>query len=230
MANGKMTLRFFYKEWLKTRFFVLAVLVLGLAAVAYIFLDVDSSVRQNGPFNYLMSVLYGIPQGNYYIRIIRFLPLIAAVAIGFAQYVPEVLDKRIKLTFHLPMRNSRAIFLMLLYGFCAILMIYLFIFGAFFILNNHYFPWEETRAVLVSVTPWMLGGFAAYFMIALIAMEPRLIYQFLYALVAYFLVVQFYVGHEHGDTVRIIGKLAVLALMPAVGIFFSMQRFIKGER
>ena len=195
-----MILHLFYKEWLKTRWAAFFVSLVGLAIVVYIFLDVDNNVRMKGSFNYLMSVFYGMPQANYYNALIKYVPLLIGVCIGLSQYVPEVLDKRIKLTLHLPLRNTMALYTMLCYGFLLLILSYGVVFGTFFYLNNSYFPFEESWAVLTSMMPWLLGGIAAYFMIAMIAMEPNLFYQFIYALVAYYLVKQFYIGVEHADT------------------------------
>ena len=196
-----MILHLFYKEWLKTRWAAFFVSLVGLAIVVYIFLDVDNNVRMKGSFNYLMSVFYGMPQANYYNALIKYVPLLIGVCIGLSQYVPEVLDKRIKLTLHLPLRNTMALYTMLCYGFLLLILSYGVVFGTFFYLNNSYFPFEESWAVLTSMMPWLLGGIAAYFMIAMIAMEPNLFYQFIYALVAYYLVKQFYIGVEHADTI-----------------------------
>lgn len=55
-------------------------------------------------------------------------------------------------------------------------------------------------------------------MIAMIAMEPNLFYQFIYALVAYYLVKQFYIGVEHADTRHIIPALAIMAFGAVYGI------------
>lgn len=225
-----MILHLFYKEWLKTRWFVLISLLLGLSVVAYIFITVDNKVRMDGGFNYLMKVFYGVPQANYYSSLIKFIPLIIALCIGVAQYVPEVLERRIKLTLHLPIANTKAIYSMLIFGFALLLVINLFIFCVFFYLNNTYFPFEESWAILISITPWILGGIAAYFMIAMISMEPNLLYQVAYGLVGLFLVSQFYVGIEHADTRLIISKLIALSILPCAGLLYTSNRFFKGEK
>lgn len=204
--------------------------VLGLAVVIYIFTDVMSNIRLKGSFNYLMAVFYGVPQENYYRSIIMYIPLMIGMGVGLSQYVPEVLSKRIKLTLHLPMKGSAIIYNMILFGFGLVLLIYAAIFGTFFIMNNHCFPFEESWSVLISLTPWMLGGIAAYFMIAMISMEPNMLYQIFYVLVGYFLVVQFYIGTGHGDTRYIIPQLALMAIIPCVGLLYTSNRFIKGER
>lgn len=225
-----MILHLYYKEWLKIRWSILASVVLGVAIVIYIFLNVDNGVRMNGGFNYLMKVLYGIPQENYYRTWIMYVPLLVALCVGLPQYIPEVLDKRIKLTLHLPINNTKALYHMVLFGFFSLIITYLVVFGLFFVLNNRYFPFEESMAVLLSMTPWLLGGIATYFMIAMIALEPNLLYQILYSIVTYYLVKQFFVGYEHADTRNLIPILAVLAFTPCMGLLFTSDRFIKGLR
>lgn len=58
----------------------------------------------------------------------------------------------------------------------------------------------------------------------------NLFYQFIYALVAYYLVKQFYIGVEHADTRHIIPALAIMAFVPCTALLYTSYRFMKGER
>ena len=89
-----------------------------------------------------------MPQANYYNALIKYVPLLIGVCIGLSQYVPEVLDKRIKLTLHLPLRNTMALYTMLCYGFLLLILSYGVVFGTFFYLNNSYFPFEVGQYLL----------------------------------------------------------------------------------
>ena len=100
-----MTLHLIYKEWIKTRWFALVALVAGLAAVVGIFAGVAGGIRNDAPL-YLSRLL---TNKEAFFALFRFVPLFAAVLIGVSQFLPEVVDKRIKISLHLPLGPVRVV-------------------------------------------------------------------------------------------------------------------------
>ena len=94
----------FYKEWIKTRTAFFCSLLVGVGVVFYIFIGVENKITLMGAKNYTLNILYSNPPVIYY-SLLRYLPLLAAVSIGISQYVPEVAQRRIRLTLHLPVGN-----------------------------------------------------------------------------------------------------------------------------
>ena len=171
-----MTLHLIYKEWIKTRWFALVALVAGLAAVVGIFAGVAGGIRDDAPF-YLSRLL---TNKEAFFALFRFVPLFAAVLIGVSQFLPEVVDKRIKLSLHLPLGPVRVVYSMVLYGFLLLSAILACCLLLFVGLTAVYLPAEVIRAALVTMMPWVLGGMTAYFWIAMIAMEPVGKFRFFY--------------------------------------------------
>ena len=115
-----MALHLFYKEWLKTKWFVLASLVLGVGTILYAFIGLNSNIiNADGGSNYVFE--WFTQAGRPHYGIFKNIPFIIALLIGGSQYLPEVLQKRIKLTLHLPLNEIVMLYTMVLYGFLMIL-------------------------------------------------------------------------------------------------------------
>nr|WP_320021798.1 hypothetical protein [uncultured Draconibacterium sp.] len=217
-----------YKEWLKIRWFAIIYAALGVLVVGNIFLKVQHDFEFSEAANYWYSILF---HGNrfYEYSLFKFVPLLGALAIALAQYFPETVNKRIKLTFHLPVNENKALLVMVLFGaFClfAIAAIQVLLFTGLSLL---YFPAEIIQSALISVAPWFLCGFAVYFLSALIVLEPVWKYRFLYLLVA----VTFVPIYLQSAASRAYSPALPLLILPtvllSVALLFSGYRFRKGE-
>ena len=99
-------------------------------------------------------------------------PFYLALLIGGSQYLPEVLQKRIKLTLHLPLNEIVMLYTMVLYGFLMILSLMVIFMILFFTIDLYFFPVEMHIMAINAFLPWILGGFTTYFFVAMIAMNP----------------------------------------------------------
>ena len=215
-----------YKEWLKTRWFLAIYAVGGIIAVGYMFLKVEHDFTFNDAANYWYMVLF---RGFSYFSILKFVPLAGALAVGIAQYFPETVNKRIKLTFHLPINENKVLLMMMVYGTISLFAIYLVIFGIFTVFSTSYFPSDIIWPAIVAVVPWFLSGFAAYFLIALIVLEPVWLYRFLYLLFAAAFIPFFMVSSIAGGYAPANPVLLVFVIVLSIAILFSGYRFRKGE-
>ena len=108
----------FYKEWLKLRWTVIILLILTVAVLTYITLYIDNILRLNDATAYWYNILFrGI---SYYSRL-HYIPLLAGIAVGAMQFFPEIQRKRIKLTFHLPVNEYKALLNMIFLGAVVLL-------------------------------------------------------------------------------------------------------------
>ena len=216
-----------YKEWLKIKWFQIALTVLGLLVVGKIFLKVQHDILFNEAHNVWYFILF---QGYaYYGGILKFMPLIIGIGIGIAQYVPEIMSKRIKLTFHLPINENKVLFMMLTFGFLCLLLTYAIMYGSFIGLSHHFLAAEIVEKANVSIIPWFLAGFSAYFFVALIVLEPIMKYRLFYLIVTCFFIVIFLEHQVPGGFKPMNLKLTILTLMTSVSLLFSAYRFRKGE-
>lgn len=223
-------LHIFYKEWIKTRWTYLATLLLGLATVFYLFIRVENGMERFGAKVYMLKVLYDNPPLIYY-AMLRCIPLLIAAAVGVAQYLPETVNRRIRLMLHLPVSNTRLMLGMALYGVAVITLANLILLGLFAAKNIALFPAEITRPVMESVLPWFVAAYPVYGFIAMIALEPNRWRALLYAVAGYCLISPFVAcGEAPGSYAAAVGPLAVIALGSFPLLLYTSYRFSKGEQ
>ncbi|WP_417016387.1 hypothetical protein [Alistipes sp.] len=219
-----MILHLIYKEWLKTRWFALIALVAGVAAVVGILAGVASGVRADAPF-FFYQVIVGKVR---FFDLFRFVPLLAAVLIGCSQFLPEVTDKRIKLSLHLPMPPTVVIYSMVLYGFVLLTLLVGICLALFAGLGAVWLPGEILVPALKTMLVWVLGGMTAYFWIAMMAFEPVGRYRFGYFVVAGMLVSIFMRRYPIGGVDVLLEIFAGLTLVSSFSVLFTAYRFNKG--
>lgn len=215
-----------YKEWLKIRWFLIGYTLLGILGIGYLFLTVKHGFDFNGGKNVWNIILY---QGNQFFSPLKYVPLVGGLAIAIAQYFPETVNKRIKLTFHLPLRENKALLMMHGFGAGCLLLSFVIILALFSGFSLIYFPVQMVTDSLISISPWVLAGFSGYFLGALIILEPRWMFRFYYSLVgSFFLTIYFAPAPIAAYGPAIPGLFALTAAL-SIALLFSAYRFRKGE-
>jgi hypothetical protein len=215
-----------YKEWLKIRFFLVGFTLLGMIGIGYLFLKVQHGFTFTGGGNFWYNILF---MGMQFFGFFKYVPLFGGLLIAVAQYFPETINKRIKLTFHLPLKENNVLLMMHAFGAGCLLFSYFLLLGVFIALSTVYFPSEMVWDSVVSVTPWFLAGFVAYFFVAMVVMEPVWMYRFLYSLVAGFFVTIYVKSPVIAAYGPAIPGLSLLTILLSVALLFSAYRFRKGE-
>ncbi len=215
-----------YKEWIKIRWILIGSGIAGLLVVAYMFMNVQRTITFGGASGAWYNILF---LGVKIFNSLNYIPLLIGIAVGVAQYFPETVNKRIKLTFHLPINENKALLMMLGVGTLSLLAIFLLQFLVFWMLSSFYFGSEITIASLITITPWFLSGLAAYFMVALIVLEPIWKYRILYAFAAAIFLPLYLKTGMTGAYAPINIQLALLTVLTSVSLLFSAYRFRKGE-
>ncbi len=215
-----------YKEWIKIRLVVWIALGLSLVALINIFLKVRHDILFVDASNYWYSFLF---RGVTYFSILKFLPFIVGLAVAIAQYFPETVNKRIKLTFHLPVSENGVLIWMHSFGAGILLAVFLTVLVLFNAGSAIFFPANIIRASLLTMMPWFLGGMATYFLVALILLEPMWLFRGLYAAVAAGFVTIFYTGASIGAFEPVLAPIAVITLLLSFVVLFTGYRFRKGE-
>ncbi|MDE5421139.1 hypothetical protein L3073_02840 [Ancylomarina sp. DW003] len=164
-----MTNALLFKEWKKTKWFVIGAFIVGAALLTYIFLRLGRSFRMVG-MEHLWDVV--INRDQFLLRELKYFPLAAGIAIAFSQFVPEVIQKRIKLSLHLPLSNKRVVFTMMGYGLSVLSLVYLLHILAILIFMGVHFPLEFIISALYTLAPWYVAGLMAYVLLAWICLEP----------------------------------------------------------
>lgn len=216
-----------YKEWLKTKWFLFIFAGLGMLAVGNIFLKVKHDFVFNEASNYWYLILF---KGYKYYSLLKFAPVIGGLMVAVAQYFPETVNKRIKLTFHLPVAEDKALIMMMVFGTVCLLSVFALVSVTFLCLSLVFFPIEIYWAAITSLTPWFLAGMACYYLGALIIMEPVWRFRFLYTIVAAaFITPLFFEPTKNGGYAPANPILFLLVIATSIALLFSGYRFRKGE-
>jgi hypothetical protein len=215
-----------YKEWLKIRLIVLIALGLSLMALINIFLKVRHDILFVDAANYWYSFLF---RGRAYFMVLKFLPFVIGLAIAIAQYFPETVNKRIKLTFHLPVSENGVLIRMHAFGALVLVVLMALVLGLFVTGSAIFFPSNIIDASLITMLPWFLGGLATYFLVALVLLEPVWLFRGLYSVVAAGFVTFFFTSASIGAYKPVLLPLALITLLLSCVVLFSGYRFRKGE-
>lgn len=216
----------FYKEWLKIRWFIAGFTLLGVLYIGYLFLALKHNFAFTGGKNVWNAVLF---QGHQFYSIFKYVPLAGGLIIAVAQYLPEAINKRLKLTFHLPLAENKTLLIMQAFGAGSLLVSFLIFGGLLFGFSLIYFPIEMVADSLITFLPWLLAGFATYFIVALVVLEPNRKYSFCYTLIGgFFLTIYFATAVTAAYASANFGLLVLTALL-SIGFVFSAYRFRRGE-
>lgn len=215
-----------YKEWIKIRWYLIMLTVFGLLVLGMIFLKVQHDKIFSNANNYWYAILFN---GFQYFSILKFIPLLMGIIFASAQFYPEIVNKRIKLTFHLPLNEDKAILIMILFGMASLIVSFGIMSFLFFSMSSLFFASEIFNAALISITPWFLAGLSAYFLVSTIILEPLWIYRVLYVLVTVLFIPLYLEDSVSGGYAPVNLPLVILTLIISVSLLFSAYRFRKGE-
>jgi hypothetical protein len=215
----------FYKEWLKIRWFLMAFTVIEIAATGYIFLALKHNLAFTGPRNIWSMILF---QEYQFYKILKYIPLTGAVLVALAQYLPEVSGKRLKLTFHLPVDENTSLLVMQAFGTFSLFVAFAILSGLFTALSLIYFPVQLVTGSLITMFPWLLAGFLAYFWVSVIVLEPDWFSRFCYLLIGAALLAICFIPAgtaTYGPENR---GLGILIFLLGAALLYPGYRFRKG--
>lgn len=215
----------FYKEWLKIRWFIVVYTLIGILGIGYLFLALKHNFAFSGGKNVWNAVLF---QGYQFYSLFKYVPLVGGLTIAIAQYLPEIVNKRLKLTFHLPLAENKVLLLMQTFGAGSLLVSFLIFSGLLSGLSLIYFPIEIVTDSVIAILPWLLAGLAAYFILALIILEPNRVFRFFYLLVGGFFLTIYFASSATAAYAPVNSGLVVLTALLSIAFVFPAYRFRKG--
>jgi len=159
----------FYKEWLKTRWFILGIGAVLLGGMLYVALSLSKTAQFNGA-DTLWSLL--LMKDTVLIETLKYLPLASGAILAAAQFLPEASRSRLKLTLHLPYPQGKMIAMMYGYGLIVLAILWGLQLIAVSAVVGHFVVKELLWRVIATAAVWYLAGFAAYIWVSAICLEP----------------------------------------------------------
>ena len=220
-----MTQAIFYKEWIKTYRISFILLLAFLCSIAYTYINTAQAFRVTGAINVWEGI---ITKDTQIMPEIKWLPILAGILLALTQYVPEMQNKRLKLTLHLPLSETKLVSTMLVFGTIVLLVLYTLAYIALLSGLSSYYPQEFIYSAWISSLPWFIAGLMSYLLAAWICLEPMWKQRILNALFSVCILSFLYISEKQGVYAPFIpyllGSLVIIFSFP----FYAVARFKEG--
>jgi hypothetical protein len=218
----------FYKEWLKTKRVVLLLALIALLLVVYTFIQTNYFFRTNEPIQAWLMVIQ--KDAATVPAIMKWFLPVSAIFLSAAQFSAEVIDKRLKLTLHLPKSEASIISSILLYGVVVLTLLYIIPYIVITFGISSRYPAEIVYNMWSQVVPFMLCGYAAYFLVGWTIVEPIWKQRVCNALISLAALSIFTL--QTGSVVNNSNCLSMLVIVVVAfaGVFYSTSRFKDGAQ
>lgn len=212
----------FLKERLKLQWVFFAALAVNLGFCIKVFLD----IRQQLNTEHAQMVWYqAIHLQTVFQRQMRHVPLLTGLALAAAQFVPELLGRRLRIALHLPVNREKMLAFCLLAGLGHVLVVFGLAAGLTHLTMAAYFPAEVARSAFLTMAPWYAAGLLGYLGTAAVLLETawprRLFLAFIFSVPA----IMMLSGRGYDWFTPALPWL-ILILFPALlAVFESCRRF-----
>lgn len=89
----------FFKEWIKTRWYLLLACIVTLGFAGYSMLRINRVVELKGAAHVWEVML---SRDAVFVNLLEYVPLLVGILLALVQFIPEMYHKCLKLTLHLP--------------------------------------------------------------------------------------------------------------------------------
>ncbi len=210
------------KEWLKLRIFFAALLLLNFAVCVKIFFDIRQQMHSEHAEMvwYQVIHIHTIPY-----TAIMYMPLATGLIFAAAQFVPEMLGRRMRISLHLPTGRNRMLVACLFTGLLLYLAVCCMDSGLVFLMLRTYFPMEVAWSSIPTIAPWIIAGLLSYCGTVTVLLEiawPRRIFLLL---VFSTLCLVLFSGTGYGWFTPALWYLVGLFPLALLSVFESGRRF-----
>lgn len=213
------------KEWIKTRWTLLVLYLVALGITIYALLTMQRVITVRG-VEHLWIIL--LSKDVLFVDALKYQPLLTGLILAVVQFAPEMVQKRLKLTLHLPVAQHTIATTMLTYGVGVLVLLLgiqsLILYGY---LSSVLAP-ELVTHIMVSVAPWLMAGLAAYGLGALIVLEPTWRRRLLYLVMSYGVMSLYFISTTPRFYQDVLLWMALLTVVLCYFSFLSISRFKEG--
>lgn len=218
----------FYKEWIKSRRLIFLIGIIFAGAIIYTFINIGQTFRVEGSVQAWADII--LKDAPVFPLILQWLPLLAALSVSFAQFIPEIMNKRLKLTLHLPMPETKIISIMLLYGLLMLVIAYLLTYAVLMSGLSFYYPSEIKVAAFEKSLPWFAAGIAGYLLAAWVCLEPVWKQRICNAFISVCILSLFFIKALSGAYFTLLPFLLIIIIVCYGMPFYSTARFKEGKQ
>lgn len=216
----------YYKEYIKTRWYLLIMLLVTNGFAFYGLLRMHRVMELHG-VTHAWEVM--LTHDVIFIDPLQFVPLIAGVVLALVQFVPEMYHKCLKLTLHLPVSHLKVVNQMLGFGILAIVACSLLNLLVIVAYSSQYLAAELYCRILVTALPWYLAGIAGYILSAWIILEPAWIHRILNLVIAILVIKIYFVSSQPMAYLTFLPWLTIYTFASLSFCWISICRFKEGK-
>lgn len=216
-----------FKEWIKSRWILFIILMIFAAVIGYTFMNVSRGLRMAGG-QHIWEMI--VQKGITFVDFAKYLPLLAGLLLALAQYIPEMTNKRLKLSLHLPLSESKILLYMIGYGLVSLIILFALAYTLLYAGLYHFFCSEVAQWNMAKANPWFLGGLISYLLASWVCIEPVWKQRILNSIIALISVWVFYFDETAEAYSPFIGYLILLVIAGISFSFYSLIRFKDGEQ
>ncbi len=220
-----MLISFVMKEWLKVKWVFIGLAIVHGIILLTIYYDLANIFKAYKATEVIMQLLTF--EIVYYINV-KYAALLSGVMIGIFQFFPEVNQSRLKLSFHLPVKEHVLIFQMAATGIALLVALNVFDTIVISMVTLKYLPYEFFESLIVTVMPWYLGGICAYCWVVIVFTEPNWMKRVVLLCIGAGIVSLFFVGDGYGKYALSLRNFATLMVLSGSIIFLSAYNFKRG--
>lgn len=216
-----------YKEWIKTRRYLFAALLLTAGFAGYGLLRLYRAVELMGA-GHIWEVM--VTRNAVFIDPIKFVPLLAGLLLAVVQFVPEMQRKCLKLTLHLPVPALATLGAMLVFGLAALSALFGIGVAIVGLGPLPVIARELAGNILCTALPWFLAGMAAYLLGAWVILEPTWRLRAVNILMSLLVLRLFFLGEVPHAYDGFLPLLALFTACTASLSWISVVRFMAGRQ
>lgn len=216
-----------YKEWLKIRTCYLCAVTLVAAMTAYCLLRIARIIAIKD-VSHLWELMIG--RDMIFTEMMQYVFPAVGLAVAVAQFLPEMGQKRLKLTLHLPVAHLRTISIMLGFGTAMLAVLFALSATAIGLFTRGWLAPELVERILLTMLPWFLAGLAAYYLTAWLLTEPTRRIKILGVLLAVAVLRVYYLSDAPESYNGFLPALTWITLSLSSLTALSVQRFTAGAQ
>ncbi len=214
-----------YKEWIKLCRFYPVCFIAASSFTAYAIFRTGRIADFRG-VEHIWEIL--LEKDAVPVSMLQFIPLFAGILLAIVQFVPEMVQKRLKLTLHLPFPHNRMIFLMLLTGATLLVLLFLTQGLMVYVYFSSILVQELVLHIMLTAFPWAIAGLAAYFCTAWICLEPTWKWRIAEVMVSAGLCRIFFISSLPRSYDGMLGWLLATTVLMSTAPLLSVWRFRQG--
>lgn len=216
-----------YKEWIKTRWYLLLCVMLSCGFAGYAMLKLYRAISLMGAGHIWEAM---VMRNAVFIDQTEYIPLIVGMLLAVVQFIPEMQRKSLKLTLHLPLPALATLGTMLAFGLGALAVVFGVNLTILHVCSSSVLAPELVANIASTAMPWYLSGVAAYLFGAWVILEPTWKLRIVGMLMAALLLRIFFLASVPRAFGGFLPVLALVTLLSASLAWLSVVRFMAGRQ